>query len=80
MNTPQSGQATDIPDPQKPLQPPPVEADNNLVIYHDDRYRHPPRAGDQLAARRPVLGDILRHELHTVRRKELFRRMAGLSG
>jgi hypothetical protein len=45
------------------LQPPAVEADDNLVVYRDDRDGRPPGLRDQLLAGCRVVGDVLRREL-----------------
>jgi hypothetical protein len=65
--------------PQKPLQPPPVEADDHLVVYGDDRDGHAASASEQLLTSRRILRDVLGREGDAVRRKEFFRRVAGLS-
>ena len=65
---------------QKPLEPTPVEPDDDIVIHQDHRHRHPSCSGDQLLARFRVLCDVLRRERNPMRRKKLFRRVAGLSG
>jgi hypothetical protein len=66
--------------PQKPLQPPSVEADDNLIVNGDDRHGQPPRSRNQLFTGCRVVRDVLRRELDAVRRKELFRRVTRLSG
>jgi hypothetical protein len=62
------------------LQPPSVEADDNLIVDRDDWDGHSPGSGDQLVASRRVIRDVLRRELDAVGRKELFRRVTRLSG
>jgi len=66
--------------PQEPLQPPAVEADDNLVVYRDDRDGHAPGSRDQLVARFRILLNVLGREVEAMGRKKLFRRVTGLSG
>jgi len=62
------------------LQPPTVEADDNLVVYRDDRDGHPPCPRDQLLAGRRIIRNVLGREVETMGRKKLFRRVTRLSG
>ena len=65
---------------QEALQAAPVEARNDLVVDHHDGDGHPPGLRHQLCSRPLILGDVLGGERDPVRRKKLFRRVAGLSG
>jgi hypothetical protein len=62
------------------LQSSSIEADDDLVVYRDDRHGHSPRSRYQFFPRRCVVCDVLRRELDAMGRKELFRRVTGLSG
>src|SRR5712691_10179158 len=66
-------------EPQEALEPPPVEADDHLVVDRDDGYGHTAGLGDQFLPSRRVLRDVLCHKGNSLRRKKLFRRVAGLS-
>lgn len=66
-------------DPEKALEPAAVEASHDLLPHHNDRHGHAAGPGDELLARRLVLGDVLALKRDPFLRKKLFRRMAGLS-
>src|SRR5262249_59482892 len=67
-------------DPKEPLEPAPVEADDHFVVDSDHRHGHTSRPRKQLVTRTGVLGDVFRRERDASRRKELLRRVTGLSG
>jgi hypothetical protein len=78
---PQSGQRTVCirSHPQQPLEPAAVEADHDRIPHHNDRHGQAASSGDELLARRLVLGDVLALKRDTLLRKKLFRGVAGLS-
>ena len=82
ITIPQSGHRTSAmpSDTAEPLETATVEADYYLIVNDDHRDGHPPGARDQLVARCRILCDVLGSEVEAMRRKELFRRVTGLSG
>ena len=67
-------------DPEEALQLPPVEADHDLPIHHDDRGGHLPGEPDHLLPRGRVLRDINAGVRDPLGRKKLFGCVAGCSG
>lgn len=66
--------------PEEALQLPPVEADHDLPIHHDDRGGHLPGEPDHLLPRGGVLRDINAGVRDPLGRKKLFGCVAGCSG
>ena len=66
--------------PEEPLETAPVETYDHLAVHRDHRNGHPAGLGGQLVASSRILRHILRREDNPARRKELFRRVTGLSG
>lgn len=67
-------------DPEEALQLPPVKADHDLPVHHDDRGRHPPGKPHHLLPRGRVLRNINAAIRNPLGRKKLFGCVAGCSG